>query len=57
MRSKLLWPIAAVAATVVGAIIPKLFFTGYYFVTTRRQGPTASGSRSAAGSSTATGPC
>lgn len=32
MRSKLLWPIAAVAATVVGAIIPMLFFTGYYFV-------------------------
>jgi hypothetical protein len=32
MRSKLLWPTAAVAATVVGAIIPMLFFTGYYFV-------------------------
>jgi hypothetical protein len=32
MRSKLLWPTAAVAATVVGAIIPMLFFRRYYFV-------------------------
>lgn len=32
MRSKLLWPTAAVAATVAGAIIPMLFFRRYYFV-------------------------
>ncbi|MFT7710321.1 hypothetical protein ACMT9Y_05115 [Clavibacter tessellarius] len=32
MRSKLLWPTAAVAATVLGAIIPMLFFRRYYFV-------------------------
>ncbi|PPF67022.1 hypothetical protein C5E16_10030 [Clavibacter michiganensis] len=32
MRSKLLWPTAAVAATMVGALIPMLFFRRYYFV-------------------------